>query len=138
MSSLARITASDSFHEEVLMVRNGTHADAMDNPVFRALKELRVEVEDIITGFKSRLRRIQRDGERAFEAAKFDEAFEAKFPEDSPVSILPIPEAEGSIPQVTIGKSPEQVVEALKEVPLEDWAASKQKNPDGAHTREEL
>jgi len=126
--------SSDSFHEEVSMVQNGTHAERVDNPVFRALKELRVEVDDIITGFKSRLRRIQRDGERAFQTTNLEEDSKTKPSEDSPVSILPIAEeTEASIPQVIIGKSPEQVVEALKEVPLEDWAASKQKNSDEAH-----
>ena len=126
---LGFFTASDSFHEEVLMVRNGTHVEALDNPVFRALKELRVEVEDIITGFKSRLRRIQRDGERTFGAVNQDE--------DSPMSILPIADEE-SIPQVTIGKGSEQVAEALKEAPLEDWAASKQKKADEVRIHEEL
>ena len=120
------------------MVRNGTHPESLDNPVFRALKELRVEVDDIITGFKSRLRRIQRDGERAFDAGEHEEEpSESESAEDSPVSILPIA-SEDSIPPVTIGKSPEQIVEGLKEAPLEDWAASKQKKPDGVHTHEEL
>lgn len=120
------------------MIRNGTHTEALDNPVFRALKELRVEVDDIITGFKSRLRRIQRDGERMFQPADLDEdPSESRPGEDSPMSILPVTDEE-SIPQVTIGKSPEQVVEALKEVPVEDWAASKQKKVDQARTHEEL
>lgn len=116
------------------MIRNGTHVEALDNPVFRALKELRVEVDDIMTGFKSRLRRIQRDGERAFDATNRDET---RPTEDSSVSILPIAD-EGSIPQVTLGKSREQVLEALKEAPLEDWATSKRKKADGARTHEEL
>jgi hypothetical protein len=120
------------------MIRNGTHAEALDNPVFRALKELRVEVDDIITGFKSRLRRVQRDGERVFNVDNRDEEPSESGPtEDSPVSILPIADEE-SIPQVTIGKSPKQVVEALKEVPLEGWAASKQKKAGEARTHEEL
>lgn len=120
------------------MHRNGTHEEALDNPIFRVLKELRVEVDDIITGFESRLRRIQRDGERAFDGADHDEdSPESKPVEDPSVSILPIANEE-SIPQVTIGKSQEQVVEALKEAPLEDWATSKQKKPDEVHTHEEL
>ena len=119
------------------MIRNGTHVESLDNPVFRALKELRVEVDDIVTGFKSRLRRIQRDGERAFEAANHDEGSESKSSEDPTVSILPIAEEE-SIPPIIIGKSPEQVVEAVKQAPLEDWAVSKQKNPDKGHTHDEL
>lgn len=107
------------------MIRNGTHVEALDNPVFRALKELRVEVDDIVTGFKSRLRRIQRDGERVFGSSNRDED-----PSDS--------DPAGDPSQVTIGKSPEQVEEALKEAPLEDWAASRQKKDEGARTHEEL
>ena len=135
--SVAPYTASDSFREEVLKHQNGTHEDALANPLVPALKELRAEASDIITGFESRLRRIQRDGERAFSGSNHDEdSPESKSAEDPTVSILPIANEE-SVPQVTIGKSPEQVVEALKEAPLEDWAASKQK-PDEVHIHEEL
>lgn len=119
------------------MHRNGTHEEALDNPVIRALRELRVEVDDIITGFESRLRRIQRDGERAFEEANHKEdSSEAKPAEDPSVSILPVADGE-SVPQVTIGKSPEQVAEALKEASLEDRTAPKRKS-DEAHAHEEL
>ena len=131
-------TASDSFHEDILMVRNGTHPESLDNPLFRALKELRVEVEDVITGFKSRLRRIQRDGERVFDVTDHDEdRSESKPAEESPVSILPVTDEE-SIQKVIVGKSPEQVAEGLMEAPLEDWAASKQKRTDEVHAHEEL
>ena len=119
------------------MQRNGTHEEALDNPVIQALRDLRTEVDDIITGFESRLRRIQRDGERAFDEANYNEdSSKAKPAEDPIMSILPVADGE-SVPQITIGKSPEQVVGALKEAPLEDWAASKQE-PDEVHTREEL
>jgi len=119
------------------MHRNGTHEEALDNPIIQALRELRAEVNDIITGFESRLRRIQRDGERAFgEASHNEDPSDAKPAEDPTVSIQPVADGE-SIPQVTIGKSPEQVVEGLKAAPLEDWAASKQK-PEEVHTRQEL
>ena len=115
------------------MHRNGTHEDALQNPIIKALKDLRTEADDIIVGFESRLRRIQRDGERAFD----QDSSEAKSTEDPSLSILPVVDGE-STSQVTIGKSPEQVAEALKEVPLEDWAASKQKKPDEVHAHEEL
>ena len=120
------------------MQRNGTHEEALENPILQALKELRVEVDDVVTGFESRLRRIQRDGERAFDGANHDEgSSDGGSAEDPSVSILPIVDEE-SIPQVTIGKGPEQVVEALKEVPLEDWAASKRTKPDEIRAHEEL
>lgn len=110
----------------------------MDNPLLPALKELRVEVDDIITGFGSRLRRIQRDGERAFSEPNHDQDSPgSKSTEDPTASILPIANEE-SIPQVTVGKSPEQVAEALEEAPLEDWAASKERKPDEVRTHEEL
>lgn len=131
-------TASDSFREEVLKHQNGTHEEGATNPIIGALKGLRAEVDDIITGFESRLRRIQRDGERAFDESNHGEdSPESKSAEDPTMSILPIANEE-SIPQVTVGKSPVQVEEALKEAPLEDWAASKQKKPDEAHTHQEL
>jgi len=119
------------------MHRNGTHEEALDNPVIRALRDLRTEVDDIITGFESRLRRVQRDGERAFDETNHNEdSSKAKPAEDPIMSIQPIADGE-SVPQITVGKSPEQVVEALKEAPLEGWATSNQK-PDDLHTREEL
>ena len=49
-------TASDSFHEEILMHRNGTHDEALGNPTIHALRELRTEVDDLITGSESRRR----------------------------------------------------------------------------------
>ena len=116
------------------MHRNGTHEDALANPVVQALRELRTEVDDIITGFESRLRRIQRDGERALDS----DSPQGKSAEDPSVSIQPVVDEEESIPQITIGKGPEQVAEALKEASLEDWAASKQKKPDDAHIHAEL
>lgn len=117
------------------MYRNGTHEEAPENPITRTLKELRVEVNDIIAGFESRLKRIQRDGERAL-ANHEEGSSESKPTQDPSVSILPIANEE-SIPQVTIGKSSEQVAEALKEAPLEDWAASKKK-PDEVLAHDEL
>ena len=139
LTHIASYTASDSFHEEILMQRNGTHEEALENPILQVLRELRVEVDDIITGFESRLRRIQRDGERTFGGANQDDenSSDAKSAEDPSVSILPVVNEE-SVPQVIIGKSSEQVMEALKEAPLEDLVASEQKESDEAHTHEEL
>lgn len=78
-----------------------------------------------MTGFQSRLSRIQREGERTLSESNQGEDSPKSKPAEEPIaSILPIA-SEESIPQVTIGKSPEQVAEALKEAPLEDWAASK-------------
>ena len=133
-----RYTASDSFHDDLLKIQNGTHPDSAPNPILRALRELRVEVDGIMTGFQSRLSEIQGEGERTLgESNRGKDSPESKPTEEPIASILPIA-TEESIPQVVIGKSPEQVAEALKEAPLEDWAASKQGKPDKVRTHEEL
>ena len=130
-------TASDSFHEEILMHRNGTHGEALGDPIIHALKELCTEVDNVITGFESLLRRIQRNGERAFDAANNSEgSSETKPGEEPAVPIQPVANEE-PIPHIITGKSSERVVEALKEVPLEGWAASKQKS-DEVYAHEEL
>lgn len=89
-----------------------------------------------MTGFQSRLSKIQREGERTFSESNQGDGFSKSKPAEEPIaSILPIANEE-SIPQVIVGKSPEQVAEALKEAPLEGWAASKKS--DEVRTHEEL
>ena len=47
-------------------IQNGTHPSPPINPVATALNDLQSELEDIVVGFETRLRRIKRAGERAF------------------------------------------------------------------------
>lgn len=102
----------------------------MDNPIVPIFEDLESEVQDVVIGFETRLRRIKRDGERAFNNVQKDEEKTATDPERDvgpEVSILPILE-EGMgertyVPPVTIGRSKEEVLEALGKVePLEESA----------------
>lgn len=124
------IDASEKFAQEAHSIQNGTHENLiMDNPIVPIFEDLESEVQDIVIGFKTRLRRIKRDGERAFNSVQKDE--EKGMPTDPErdvepeVSILPIPE-EGAgerayVPPVVIGRSKEEVLEALGKVePLEE------------------
>ncbi|KAG2142821.1 uncharacterized protein EDB93DRAFT_1156509 [Suillus bovinus] len=122
------IDASDKFAQEAHLIQNGTHENLiMDNPIIPIFKDLESEVQDVVIGFETRLRRIKRDGERAFNSVQKDEekiATGAERDVGPGVSILPIPE-EGAgerayVPPVIIGRSKEEVLEALGKVePLE-------------------
>ena len=70
------------------------------------------------------------------EANNSEGSSETKSGEEPTASIQPVANEE-PIPHIITGKSSEQVVEALKEVPLEGWAASKQKS-DEVYAHEEL
>ena len=90
------------------------------------MNDLQSEVQDLIIGFETRLRRIRREGERAFAEAR-DETGEAT-PE---VSILPVvdgnkksvsPESDGDkkedkafqeVADAILGRSGEEVADAL-------------------------
>lgn len=125
------IDVSEKFTEEANSIQNGTHENLiMDNPIIPIFEDLESEVQDVVIGFETRLRRIKRDGERAFNNVQKDEEKTAADPERDvgpEVSILPIPE-EGTgertyVPPVTIGRSKEEVLEALGKVePLEEIA----------------
>ena len=116
LAFLIQVPGSEDFSGEATMLQNGTHASSPINPVTPAINDLRAEVEDIIVGFETRLRRIKRNGDRAFGNIRTDGQTEEDN-EEPEVSILPIdPEeelVEDAIPPVVIGKSQEQVLEAL-------------------------
>ncbi|KAG1835799.1 hypothetical protein DFJ58DRAFT_710522 [Suillus subalutaceus] len=118
------IDASEKFAQEANSIQNGTHENLMmDNPIIPIFEDLESEVQDVVIGFETRLRRIKRDGERAFNSVQKDEEKEQLLFQS--VSILPIPE-EGAgerayVPPVVIGRSKEEVLEALGKVePLEE------------------
>jgi hypothetical protein len=108
---------SEEFVDQAYAIQNGSHPSPPINPVIPAMRELQSELEDIAVGFDSRLRRIKRSGERAFTGAPVDED---EVPSEAEFSILPVPEEtavnkpEGEIPPVILGRSKEQVLEALK------------------------
>lgn len=112
-------------------MQNGTHASlSVDNPIIPIFEDLESEVQDVVIGFETRLRRIKRDGERAFNTVQKDEEKGASVTDPEPdvepeVSILPIPEEsareQGYVPPVVIGRSKEEVMEALGKVePLQE------------------
>ncbi|KAG0698221.1 hypothetical protein DFH29DRAFT_942356 [Suillus ampliporus] len=119
------IDASEKFAQEVNSIQNGTHATlSVDNPIIPIFEDLESEVQDVVIGFETRLRRIKRDGERAFNSVQKDEEKgTATDPEpgvEPEVSILPVPEEGASeqvyVPPVVIGRSKEEVLEALGKV----------------------
>lgn len=92
------------------MTQNGTHPSPLSNPVLPSIQDLRAEVEDIIVGFETRLRRIKRNGDRVFAS------IEDPQPEPE-VSILPVVTEEQivqeAVPPVLLGKSQEEVLQML-------------------------
>lgn len=124
------IDASEKFTEEANSIQNGTHDHlTVDNPIIPIFEDLESEVQDVVIGFETRLRRIKRDGERAFNSVQKDEekgtVTDPEHNVEPVVSILPIPEEGASehayVPPVVIGRSKEEVLEALGKVdPLEE------------------
>jgi len=100
----------EAFKEEGLMIQNDTHPSPLPNPILPSIQDLRSEVEDVIVGFETRLRRIKRNGDRAFASTEESQPG----PE---VSVLPIvPEeqvVQEAVPPVLIGKSQEEVLQML-------------------------
>lgn len=119
---------SERYAHEAASIQNGTHPKVVvTNPMDAIFADLESEVQDVVIGFETRLRRIKRDGERAFNnhhgngvAQKEEEKGSIVEPEveaEPPVSVLPVPqETEGFIPPVVIGRGEEEVLEALGKV----------------------
>ena len=120
--------ASEQYAQEAASIQNGTHPNVVvANPMSPILEDIESEVQDVVIGFETRLRRIKRDGERTFNtqgngtAQKEEDKGSSVEPEvgaESEVSILPVPH-DGAreeeivfIPPV-IGRSQEEVLEAL-------------------------
>lgn len=123
---------SERYAQEAASIQNGTHPKVVvTNPMDAILADLASEVQDVVIGFETRLRRIKRDGERAFNnygngvAQKEEDKGSIVEPEveasaDPQASILPVPQ-EGFTPHVVIGRSQEEVLEALGKVePVEE------------------
>ncbi|KAF8836828.1 hypothetical protein BDN67DRAFT_262554 [Paxillus ammoniavirescens] len=145
----ALIGTSEQYAYEAASIQNGTHSEApAPNPLTPILEDLESEVQDVVIGFETRLRRIKRDGERAFNnnsqgtTQKEEEKGSAVEPEAVPeVSILPRPvppepigeEArEFIIPPVIVGRSQEEVLEALGKVEPLDEAKPPSDDPEEA------
>ncbi|KIP02740.1 hypothetical protein PHLGIDRAFT_32086 [Phlebiopsis gigantea 11061_1 CR5-6] len=113
--------ASNNFLHHLLSVQNGSHPSPPVNPVLVALEDLQNEVQDVVVGFETRLRRIKRNGQRAF-GGSVDELDSPEEPEDETVSILPIEDdthkrmqdgESPAAPPVVIGRNPDEILSAL-------------------------
>ena len=133
----------------------------MTNPVLSALDELQSEVEDITLGFETRLRRIKREGARAFSSN--DDVEDIKVPEDDTserldqpenmepeVSILPVPVEDKngqsdtkekvleSVAQAILGRSEEEVAEAFDRAEAQDSGEHQAEKVEVTALRDEL
>ena len=118
-----------------MSIQNGSHPSPPINPVAAALSELQAEVNDITLGFETRLRRIQRQGDRLFASdkaqevdkldldAEGDSVKETGESSEPVMSILPVPDEEGEVndneevlqdvSNAILGRGKDEVVEAL-------------------------
>lgn len=133
------ITGSERFTDHAFAIQNGTDTSAPSNPVLAGLEELQNEVQDTVLGFQTRLRRINRHGERSFSAKDGEDPIDDEIALDDTVNIQPIEddankvpensETSTDVPPVVIGKSKEQVIEALNKV-AEQESDSTSKEPE--------
>jgi hypothetical protein len=92
------ILASKNFTELAMSIQNGSHPSPPIDPIPTAMHELQLELQDVIAGFETRLRRIKRNGFKAFDSLHRDTMdgedadHDVEMPPLSPeVSILSIP-----------------------------------------------
>lgn len=111
------ISVSENFTELAASIQNGTHSSPPINPIPSALGEIESQVKIVVNDFETRLRQLKHDGGLAFSEHVTDEDKTVSAPQ---VSVLPVPDDEierhdgtGDIPPVIIGRSKEQVVDAL-------------------------
>lgn len=104
--------------EEITALLDGTAEDAYPNPVLDAFNDLHSEVSDITVGFQTRMRRIKREGERAFAANETPvNKIEGAKPE---VSVLPIVNKKGrengaleEVAEAILERSEKEIVDAI-------------------------
>lgn len=92
------LKGSNNFTELANSIQNGSHPSPPIDPIPSAMHELEVELQDVVTSFETRFRRIKRNGFRTFDSHSEDtmdeeeneKVFESHQPPE--VSILPIPE----------------------------------------------
>jgi hypothetical protein len=128
---------SERFADEALSIQNGSHPTVPSNPVLAALDDLSSELEDLILGFQTRLRRIKRTAARTFsntsqDGVAIDEDETAPQPD---ISILPVPDhrdREGAtaqgVPPILLGRDDLEIQQALERLPHE--AAAKPSEED--------
>jgi hypothetical protein len=88
---------SDNFTELANAIQNGSHPSPPIDPIPSAMRDLQLELQDVIAGFETRFRRIKRSGFKAFDSLPEDTTDEEESEQGSEshpspeVSILPIP-----------------------------------------------
>jgi hypothetical protein len=116
------VSGSNSFTELANSIQNGTHPSPPVNPVSGAMQELQLELQDVITGFETRFRRIKRNGFKAFDSLSEEEVEQdVESLQPLEVSILSVPSEDESDPAApvfgsefpVIGRGKAEVEEAL-------------------------
>lgn len=109
--------ASENFTTRVTEMQRGAGESPMHNPITAILEDLEEELQDIVGGFEARHRSLRRDGERVLSGKAPHPTASTSEPE---FSILPVPQDDENgetkatdIPPVVIGRSQEEIVEAL-------------------------
>ncbi|KAH9066904.1 hypothetical protein EDB87DRAFT_1588862 [Lactarius vividus] len=116
---------SDNFTNLANSIQNGSHPSPPIDPIPGAIHEFQLEVEDVITGFETRFRHIQRNGLKALESSlggvdgDEDAEKDTELPQSPEVSILPIPGDSNSASPISeidfpvVGRGKVEVEEAL-------------------------
>jgi hypothetical protein len=111
---------SDNFTELANSIQNGSHPSPPIDPIPGAMRDLQLELQDVIAGFETRFRRIKRNGFKAFDFHPGDTMDESESHQSPEFSILPVPGEESNpttpilgseLPVVGRGKA--EVEEAL-------------------------
>jgi len=118
----ALVGRSDKFLDQANSIQNGSHPSPPVNPILPALADLQSEIQDIVVGFETRLRRIKRSGERAFGAGGSEGEEDTDDQLEPEVSILPVPgDSEGvhegdrlNIPDIVVGRSKSEILQAME------------------------
>ncbi|KZT70767.1 hypothetical protein DAEQUDRAFT_744570 [Daedalea quercina L-15889] len=122
------VRRSENFTKEAHAMQDGSSASPPANSLLKELKAIQTEVEDVVLGFETRLRRIRRNNARTFGEGVTEDEIDA---DDESVSILPIEDkdklqtpADIDVPPVVIGRSKEEVKEALGRIVEADGDAT--------------
>ena len=141
------LKGSNNFTELANSIQNGSHPSPPVDPIPSVMHDLEVELQDVITGFETRFRRIKRNGLRTFDSLSEDtmdeeeneQVFESHPPPE--VSILPIPEDESKpstpilgseLPVVGRGKAEVEEALARAEAVIDGEQDSTDDGPNGA------
>ncbi|KII87285.1 hypothetical protein PLICRDRAFT_42929 [Plicaturopsis crispa FD-325 SS-3] len=125
---------STDYTNQALAIQNGSHPSPPINPVLRVVDDLESEVQDIVVGFETRLRRLKRNGATVYGVSPPDDVDEDEDAPEPEFSVLPAPPEDPKkvaelkdIPPVILGRGQAEVLEALGKV--EEPAATESAQP---------